>query len=227
MLVPAIFQFVPSDGWRESERKYTNKKLLPRVKSCTMHVTGRVMTKLMWFCQWSHGVVTWRMQIMNAWISKGRPVNVRYNHVHSAFNCVPIYSRSRYSGEKKNQALLHRPLTEGISGFLQSSNGAALTEVKISCQSRVSNCCRGSKHISRLHLLPFNEVDQVNVEAGVVQGKQCLVSRVQFARESRFHVFFFFKDYYELKYKMYCFWQQCTRLALKESLLSLFRRFGK
>lgn len=91
---------------------------------------------------------------------------------------------------EKKQPLLHSLLTEGMSGFLQSSNGAALTEVKISCQSGVSNCCRGSKHISRLPLLPFNEVDQVNVEAGVVHGKQCLVCRVQFARESRFYVSF-------------------------------------
>lgn len=81
-------------------------------------------------------------------------------------------------------------LTEGMSEFLQSSNGAALTEVKISCQSGVSNCCRGSKHISRLHLLPFNEVDQAGVESGVVHGKQCLVCRAQFARESRFPVSF-------------------------------------
>lgn len=37
------------------ERQYTNKKPLPQIKSCMMHLTGGVMTKMIW--QRSHGVV--------------------------------------------------------------------------------------------------------------------------------------------------------------------------
>lgn len=46
------------------------------------------------FRQRSHGVVTWRVLTMNVCTSKGRPVDVRCNHVHGAFSCVPIYSGS-------------------------------------------------------------------------------------------------------------------------------------
>lgn len=45
------------------ERQYTNRKPLPQIKSCMMHLTGGVMTKMIW--QRSHGVVLWRMQTTN------------------------------------------------------------------------------------------------------------------------------------------------------------------
>lgn len=163
MLVQAYFQSIPAD-WLESDGQNTNK--VSQIKSCIMHLTEAAMMKN------NHSVVTWSRKTVKVIRKTCRFV------LQSVTRCYQLCTSGLLQQWRK-RPLLRSLLTDCLSGFLQSSNRAELTEVKISCQSEVSNCCRGSKRISRLHLLPFKKADQVNVEAGVVGGKQCLVCACQ------------------------------------------------